>query len=211
MVDTIPFTRLLYLLLPLLATAYFYYRWTDQKWELAYATLRMIVQLIAIGYALVFLFQDESYGMGLAVILVMMAMSSWIAIRPIQRQKRALLSPTLLAVGLSGTVMLFLLIGPVLALDPLYQPRLVIPLAGMIYSNAMNTISLAGERYFTECDSGISSDRARSQAYRAALSDHGNGHDLRNRGSFRGDLSLPCEKNKVSKKRLSSQKIREPL
>ena len=45
----------------------------------------------------------------------------------------------------------------------------VVPLAGMIFANTMNTVSLAGERYESERSRGASSVEARCTALDASL------------------------------------------
>jgi len=57
----------------------------------------------------------------------------------------------------------------VLAMDPWYLPSYMIPLAGMIFANAMNSVSLAGERLEAELDRGVSYERARVIALQTSL------------------------------------------
>lgn len=168
MSDTIPYIRLIYLLPPLLVSGFLYWRWCGVKFEMGYAVLRMVAQLILIGYLLVFFFENDSSWTGLAILGVMVTMSTFIAVRPLRGLHAPCFSRSLVAIALSGTVTLGLVLVGVLDLSPVYQPKVAIPLAGMIYSNAMNTISLAGERYFNERKHG-SVIHARGIAYKAAL------------------------------------------
>jgi len=168
MSETIPYLNLLYLLPLLIISGWLYYSWSGKKWELGFATLRMVAQLITIGYLLIFLFQNETSWMGALILLVMIVMSTVIAIRPLQKKGKSIFLMALLSIALSGTLTLALVTLGVLNLDPLYQPKIVIPLAGMIYSNSMNTISLSGERYFMEQEHS-STREARGKAYQAAL------------------------------------------
>ncbi len=57
----------------------------------------------------------------------------------------------------------------VLDLPRWFEPSFVVPLAGMIFANAMNTVSLAGERYESERSRGASSVEARGTALDASL------------------------------------------
>lgn len=169
MSEVIPLYNLLYLLLPLIVSGWIYFKWSGRKWELGYATLRMVAQLILIGYALVFLFQNDNNWIGLGVLIVMILMSSVIAIRPFREHGKEVFIPAILSISLSSTLILGIVIFGVLQLKTVYQPRIVIPIAGMIYSNAMNTISIAGERYLTDLENGKNREEARAQAYRATL------------------------------------------
>ena len=57
----------------------------------------------------------------------------------------------------------------ILELPRWYEPRFVIPLAGMVFANSMNTISLAGERFHVECQRGEEYLSARNAAIEAAM------------------------------------------
>jgi putative ABC transport system permease protein len=57
----------------------------------------------------------------------------------------------------------------VLDLQPWYLPSSVIPLAGMIFAGAMNSISLAGERVEAETNRDVPYERSRSIALQASL------------------------------------------
>ena len=54
----------------------------------------------------------------------------------------------LIAIAVSGIAVLALVSQAVIGIDPWFSPRYLVPLAGMIFSAAMNTISLAGERAY---------------------------------------------------------------
>lgn len=169
MPESIPFLNLFILGIPLLLSGWLYYKWCGIKWEMGYATLRMISQLLLIGYVLVVLFESNETWVGLLTLLVMTLMSSIIAIRPFKEKNRDVFLITFASVAISGSILLTLVLVGVLRLDPIYQPRLAIPLAGMIYSNCMNSISIAGERYFNETEEGKDHLKARALAYKAAL------------------------------------------
>ena len=53
---------------------------------------------------------------------------------------------------MSGLGVLVLTTQIILELPRWFEPRFVVPLAGMIFANSMNTISLAGERFHAERD-----------------------------------------------------------
>ena len=75
----------------------------------------------------------------------------------------------LTAIVAGGVTTLVLITGGVLQLSPWYLPRYLIPLAGMIYANAMNGISLAGERLEAEVNREIVYEEARKTALQASL------------------------------------------
>ena len=54
-------------------------------------------------------------------------------------------------------------------MSPWFLPSYMIPLAGMIFANSMNCISLAAERLEAELERNVSFDSARNIAFQAAL------------------------------------------
>ena len=69
--------------LPVLAVVVLLMRWSLGPGMVGYALARMLLQLLAIGYVLNFLFStDQSWIIG-AVLAVMLLAASWIALRPV--------------------------------------------------------------------------------------------------------------------------------
>jgi len=66
-------------------------------------------------------------------------------------------------------VTLCIVIFVILQLTPWYQPQYVIPLAGMIFANGMNGVSLSAERFSSDTSKGVSFLPARMAAFQAAL------------------------------------------
>jgi len=166
--QTISLLHLLYLLPPLIFVAFFYYRWVGEKTEIALATLRMSVQLIIIGYVLTSLFNTNSFWLLALLVAVMIAAASLIARRNIRAQSFTRYLVILACIALGGTLNLGLVLGGVLELENPLDARYVIPLAGMIYANAMNAISLCAERYEQEREHHVM-EKARSIAFRASM------------------------------------------
>ena len=75
----------------------------------------------------------------------------------------------LISIGLAGSLNLALLVFFVLHLEPWYQPRFVIPIAGMIFSTGMNVVSLCAERYENEMERSGDHQLSRRESFRAAL------------------------------------------
>lgn len=157
-------------LVPVLGVLWLDFTWRGGARDLGVAVLRMVAQLLAIGFVLVFLFGAASPLVGLGVIGVMIAVSSSIAIRVVKEKRGRAFRHALIALGIGGTAVLaFVLFGVLQLSDPLYQPRVMIPIAGMIYSNAMTAVTLAGERLETELANGREFSQARAAAWAAAL------------------------------------------
>ena len=74
-----------------------------------------------------------------------------------------------MAISVGGGLTLALVTQVVLQLQPWYLPRYMIPLAGMVFANAMTSVSLAAERLYAELGHGQSWPEARLMAYQAAM------------------------------------------
>lgn len=144
------------------------------KWSLDYKTVlyaaaRMILQLLAVGFLLVYIFEWKSPFSMTAVLLFMLLAAGWISTRPLRERRRLYFPAALLSLAAGGIFTLAVVVLFVIKLSPWYQPRYLIPLAGMIFANAMNSISLAADRFEYETKKQASYEEARNHAFRAAL------------------------------------------
>lgn len=155
-------------MLPALAAVALLAHWSLKPGVAAYALCRMLLQLLLIGYALNAIFLAKTPWPVLLVLIVMVAVATWISLRTIGRSQQAL-SHAFVSLGVSGGLTLALVTQGVLGLDPWFEPRVMVPLAGMIFSNSMNTLSLAAERYAAELELGENAENARITAMEAAL------------------------------------------
>lgn len=152
----------------LLVLGIFFYWQLDVK-KASYALARMLLQLLAVGYVLTYIFDTNLSLVVMAVMLVMVVVSSWIALNTVPEQRRALFIYALVAIAVGGGLTLVVISQWVLAIDPWYAPQYLIPLGGMVFANAMTAISLCAERYFAERKHTDSFVEARSVAFNAAL------------------------------------------
>lgn len=165
----IGYLELCYVLLPVVLVGIIFYRWSIGLSDLIIATVRMVVQLIAIGFVLVYLFTSESWLLGLAVMSFMLLVSGWIAMRPLKYKNSQHFMQLATALFFGCGSVLALIIVAVLHLEPWYQPRYVIPLAGMLLANTMNSLSLAGERLDSELSISQAQEQARNKAFNTAM------------------------------------------
>ena len=145
------------------------YRWSRNVSRAAYAVLRMLVQLLLIGYVMTFIFDTDNPLLVSAILIVMIGASSWIAIGSMQPGGLRYFTCSLVSIAAGGLGTLLLVTQGVLQLDPWYLPRFMIPLAGMIFASSMNTVSLAAERLQSELAHDVEYADARSTAFNAAL------------------------------------------
>jgi len=168
-IQIIPLTNLSIALIPLLLVVGLMFKWSLDAGNALYSIVRMLIQLILVGYLLVFIFESSSAWITLGILTIMIVASCWIALRSLQKMRMKLFHHTLVSSLLGGGSILLLIVWPVLELSPIYKPQYVIPLAGMIFANSMNTISLALERLDAELKNKVAFERARSIAFNAAL------------------------------------------
>lgn len=167
--ETIPLGRLAVAFLPVAVVIGLLWHWKLDYRAALVAVGRMLLQLLLIGYVLVFLFEAESGLVILGALSIMLLAASWIALGNLATPFRSLFSKSLVAIGVGGGAVLLVITQGVLGLDPWFDPSKVIPLAGMIFATSMNSVSLAGERLESESGRGLSFVAARSIAMRAAL------------------------------------------
>jgi len=166
---TIPLASLLIAFAPPLAVILVMRRWSLSIRDALAANLRMLVQLLAVGYVLTYVFETESPIVIMAVVALMIGVAAWIALRPLKRKSSTLFLVVLTAIGANGVVVLGVVTQLVLDLPRWFEPRFVVPLAGMIFANTMNTVSLAAERFDSEQSRGEDGPTARRIAFEAAL------------------------------------------
>jgi putative ABC transport system permease protein len=168
-VEWIPLWNLTLAFIPVLAVLVFMYRWRLQGRSAIYAVARMLIQLLLVGYVLLYIFSAENAPIIALVLAVMLFVSSWIALRPVSRLRRKLYLRALLSIAIGAGTTLILITQGVLRLDPWFWPRYVVPLAGMIFASAMNAVSLAAERFESEWRRGASYEESRRVAFTAGL------------------------------------------
>ncbi|MCH8277946.1 MAG: ABC transporter permease [Proteobacteria bacterium] len=145
------------------------FRWSAGGKTAIIATLRMLVQLLLIGYVLIYIFETDRPVFIIAVLTVMITIASWIAIRPLQKKQPQMYINSLVAISVGSLPTLALVSQFVIDVQPWFSPRFVVPLAGMIFAGSMNTVSLAAERLQSEIDNKTPYIEARRIALQASL------------------------------------------
>lgn len=139
------------LALVLMVAAIALVRWQQLGLELTLlnATARTIVQLLAVGYVLSFVFAWQNPFSVLAVLLVMLAIATIVARNRIDKRLSRLLP--MLAGSLLTTLLLTMVYttGVIIRPEVWYDPRYVIPLSGIVLGNAMTAATIAGDRLVT--------------------------------------------------------------
>lgn len=168
-VQTIPLFNLSLAFIPVFIVVGIFIKWRLSFGDVVYAIARMITQLLLVGYFLAYIFGAQDIGIILSLLVIMIAASGWIALRTIKPYRLALLQHALISIFIGGTAILWLVLQGVLTLSPWYQTNYLIPIAGMIFAAAMNSVSLAADRFSAELSNHQDYTVARNIAFKASL------------------------------------------
>lgn len=168
-IETINLSSLALSLLPALLVLLIFAHWSLNVMHSIYALLRMLIQLALVGYALTFIFATQNSGIILLILCIMCTASSWIALNTVTEQRLTLYKFAFLAIAMGGGLTLLLITQGTLHLTPWYAPHYMVPIAGMIFANTMNSVSLAAERLHAEIQHHDSYIQPRNIAFQAAM------------------------------------------
>ena len=168
-IETIPLLNLSLSFIPALLVIGILFKWSLQSTNALYAVSRMLVQLLLIGYFLTHIFESDSAALIILILAVMVFASSWIALGTVAERRLQLYKYALLAIAFGGGITLALISQAVLVLDPWYSAETMVPIAGMIFANAMNSVSLSAERLNAELMRNVPYNEARNIAFQSSL------------------------------------------
>ena len=156
-------------LIPVLLVLFIQFAWSLPQKRTLNALMRMLVQLLLVGFFLSYLFESNNVWIVLLLLIIMVLFSSWIALNNIELPKKALFTNALLAITLSGACTLLIITQGVLGVSPWYHAQTLIPLAGMVFASSMNSVSLSGERFYAELAKNSDYNQARNIAFQASM------------------------------------------
>ncbi len=168
-IATIPLTKLAIAFIPVFFVLVILARWSLPQKRTWHALVRMLVQLLLVGYVLSYIFESDSAWVIGFLLLVMVLFSSWIALNNIEAPKQSLFNSAFVAIFFSSLLVLLIITQGVLSLAPWYHAQILVPLAGMVFANGMNSVSLCGERFFAELKRGENYINARNIAFKASM------------------------------------------
>jgi len=134
------------MLIPIFIVIYYYIKITQDYKTPFLALFRMVIQLLLIGYILVFIFTTKSPWFILAILLVMLTFAAIISLRPLENRDKNLYLKSFISIAVGGIITLAIVIFGVIKPKIWYEPRITIPLAGMVFANAMNSLSIFLDR-----------------------------------------------------------------
>ncbi len=151
----------------------------DINKDLAIASLRMTVQLAAVGLILRYLFEVSLWYTTLILLLIMTGFAVHVVLGRVKRRVSQLPLILFISIGFSSFAVIAAFIFVIVDHEPWYDAQYVIPIGGMIIGNAMTASALATERLLSEVRSsrgaiemmlslGATSREASLEPYRAA-------------------------------------------
>ena len=125
-----------------LAIAISFWRQTDLEGDIAIATVRSLVQLTAIGFAIELIFEADTIWLVLALLAVMVLFGALTA-RSRAKKVPGAFWPLLIGLAIAGasTLVLIVALGIFEA-----TPRYLVPIGGMVIGNAMTSSAVALNR-----------------------------------------------------------------
>ncbi len=163
--QTIPILELSLVFIPTIFLLAVMFRWQLKAFTGLYANIRMVLQLFLVGYFLTYVFETKKPLVIILLVVVMIGVSAWIALRSLEEKDIKSYFMFFISIGVPGLILLGLITQFVLQMQKWFEPSLVVPIAGMIFANSMNTVSLAAERFESE----IKRDKDYFNARRLAL------------------------------------------
>lgn len=115
--------------------------------SLAVATVRMVAQLLLVGFILEFIFALNAPVPVLGIGLVMGSLAGIAAVNRTERRFPGVYWDSLLSVFASAAVVSGFATFGLLRVEPWYDAQYLIPLLGMVLGNILNGISLALDRF----------------------------------------------------------------
>ena len=118
--------------------------------SLLWGSVRAFLQLTLIGYALTYIFKNNQLYIIIPIILLMCLVASREASRRVGKSPGRPMLVSFIALTASTFIVGLIVVGLIIAPQPLYSARVMIPIFGMILGNSMNGIALSLDRMYSE-------------------------------------------------------------
>ncbi|HEY3597440.1 MAG TPA: iron export ABC transporter permease subunit FetB [Paraburkholderia sp.] len=122
----------------------------DLERRLAWAALRTIVQLLAIGYVLGWVFSYARWYIVLPLMIVMTVVAGFAGAQRGTRAYPGQRADSVLSIWVSSWLVAAVGLFAVIRIHPWYEPQYAIPILGMILGNTLTGVSLGIERMIEE-------------------------------------------------------------
>lgn len=118
--------------------------------ELIIGGIRALIQLTLLGLALKWIFAiSNPWAVG-GFLLVMLVVATRIATSRVNEPPGGLFFRSFLSLAIPGVAVTAAVTAGVIGAEPWYEPRMVLPIAGMIIGNTMNAVAVSLNRLFAD-------------------------------------------------------------
>lgn len=118
-------------------------RQINRQKELIFASIRMTVQLVLVGFILTWIFENPHPLITLVIILSMVSFAVFTVFRKFKKTLNPRLKKVIaISIPLGTLPVIGFFLWAVIQVDPYYNPQYFIPISGMIIGNSMTGISL---------------------------------------------------------------------
>jgi len=118
--------------------------------DLAWGTIRTFAQLFLMGYVLKYIFQLNNVFLILLLFTFMIFWAAHAIRGRVKEEKVSFFIPTFVSMIISYMIVTITVTAVIVQVKPWYTPQYFIPLGGMIIGNAMNAVTIALERLFSD-------------------------------------------------------------
>ncbi|SDG48843.1 ABC transporter permease [Paraburkholderia phenazinium] len=125
----------------------------DLERKLAWAAVRTVVQLLAIGYVLGWVFRFDRWFVVLPLMVLMTLIAGFAGAQRGARTYAGQRADSVLSIWLSSWLVAAVGLFVVIRIHPWYEPQYAIPILGMILGNTLTGVSLGIERMTEELTS----------------------------------------------------------
>lgn len=115
--------------------------------QLAIGAVRTVLQLLAVGYILKYVFVAQKPYLILLLVLTMVAFATHAAIGRSTRRYDGMRIDAFVTLVVSGLVTTFVVTAAIIQVHPWYRPQYLVPLLGMILGNSLTGVSIALEQF----------------------------------------------------------------
>lgn len=123
-----------------------------QAKSIAVATVRAFVQLLAMGFLLVYVFQLQSWWLVLLILLLMTLAATQIAADRVGKRAKGLWASMFLTLLVSSLTIALIVVDGVIRPEVWYSARQLIPITGMALGNTMSAAAVAVDRLYADMD-----------------------------------------------------------
>lgn len=121
--------------------------------DILVSTIRVFLQLLALGLVLNYLFQYQTWWLVLIMVVIMLVCAVFIARGRIKKGPRGLELSLFVSLLTTSLLVGALVVGVVIHPTPIWDARTVITIVGMVLGNSLSAVAVALDRLFADMDS----------------------------------------------------------